>query len=155
MKTAMFPIIPATSGPILLVAIVAAVLLGILFVLGTFAYASRCAQFEVSPAGLTIRGDLVYGRHLPAVSLLPGEARVVDLNVNQDLRLKWRTNGAGLPGYSSGWFRLGNGEKALVFMTDRSRVVHLPTREGFSLLLSVAEPERFLAALRQVLRPQG
>ena len=39
------------------------------------------------------------------------------------------------------------GEKALVYLTDPSRVVYVPTREDHALLLSVAEPERFLEAL--------
>ena len=52
------PIIPAASGPIVIFALAAAILLGILFVLGASAYASRYTQFEVSPEGLTIRGDI-------------------------------------------------------------------------------------------------
>jgi hypothetical protein len=149
-----FPIIPATSGPITVFVIVAVLVVGLLVVMGLFAYASRQAKFEVSPAGLTIRGD-IYGRHLPAAALVPAEAKAVDLSLNQDLRLKWRTNGAGFPGYSSGWFRLGNGEKALVFVTDRRRVVYLPTRTGYAVLLSVAEPEEFLRAWRRILEPQA
>jgi hypothetical protein len=148
---AVFHIIPAAGGPIVVFAIVAAVLLSILLALGVFAYASRYASFEVSPAGLAIRGDFIYGRRIPAASLLTAEAKAVDLTASPDLCLKLRTNGAGLPGYASGWFRLGNGDKALVFVTDRRRVVHLPTREGYALLLSVSEPERFLGALRQML----
>jgi hypothetical protein len=148
---AIFPIIPATSGPMIIFGIVAVVLLSILLAIGVFAYASRYASFEVSPAGLAIRGDFIYGRRLPAASLRPGEAKAVDLTADRDLRLEMRTNGAGLPGYSSGWFRLGNGDKALVFVTDRRRVVYLPTREGYALLLSVPEPEKFLGALRQML----
>ncbi|MCL4503732.1 MAG: hypothetical protein M1438_18045 [Deltaproteobacteria bacterium] len=38
---------------------------------------------------------------------------------------------------------------AAVLVFGKRRVVYLPTREGYSLLLSVAEPEKFLEALRQ------
>jgi hypothetical protein len=55
--------------------------------------------------------------------------------------------GTGLPGYAAGWFKLANGEKALVYVTTQSEVVYIPTTEGYSLLLSVTEPDRFLARL--------
>ena len=166
-----FPIVPATSGPaitfgivalvlgsiILLAAsapvivfgIVALVAGGLILLLGSFAYASRQVKFEVSPEGLAIQGDL-YGRRLPAASLVREEARPVNLIEDPNYRPVWRTNGAGLPGYGSGWFQLSNGEKALIFLTDKRRVVYLPTREGYSLLLSVPEPEKFLETLRQM-----
>ena len=38
--------------------------------------------------------------------------------------------------------------KALLYLTDRTRVVYVPTREDYTMLLSSHEPERFLAALR-------
>ncbi len=144
-----FPIIPATSGPLIVFGIAGLILMSVLLVLGVFAYASRQARFEVSDAGLTIRGDF-YGRHLAAAALKTQEARALDLTRERDYALAWRTNGAGFPGYSSGWFRLTNGEKALVFVTDRRRVVYLPTRKSYAVLLSVAEPERFLETLRQL-----
>jgi hypothetical protein len=147
-----FPIVPATSGPVIVFVIAGLILLSVLLLLAVFAYASRQTKFELSDAGLTIRGDF-YGRRLPAASLLTGEAQALDLTANRDYALAWRTNGAGFPGYSSGWFRLGNGEKALVFVTDRRRVVYLPTREGYAVLLSVPEPDKFLAALRRLSQP--
>ena len=54
----------------------------------------------------------------------------------------------GLPGYMSGWFRLGNGEKALVFVTDASHAVYVPTLEGYSVIVSPADPEAFIASLQ-------
>ena len=59
-------------------------------------------------------------------------------------------DGTGLPGYQAGWFRLRNGEKALVYLTDRGRAVYVPTTAGYSVLLSPAEPDAFLAALRPI-----
>ena len=58
--------------------------------------------------------------------------------------------GTGLPGYQSGWFRLRNGERALLYLTDRTRAVYVPTTAGFSVLLSPAEPDRFIAALQVI-----
>ena len=85
--------------------------------------------------------------------MLTGAAKVADLAADPEHRPVLRTNGAGLPGYGSGWFKLANGEKALLFVTDR-RVVYLPTREGYAVLLSVADPEAFLEALRQGAGPE-
>ena len=164
-----FPIVPAGRGPLITCGVAALVLViimmlagrgpgvaawivdlvlgGILVLLASLAYASRHVRFEISPAGLAIRGD-IYGRRLAFQSLLTGEAKALDLRADPAHRPVLRTNGAGLPGYGSGWFKLANGEQALLFVTDR-RVVYLPTRDGYAVLLSVAEPEAFLQALRQ------
>ena len=37
---------------------------------------------------------------------------------------------------------------SLLFVTDPSRVVAIPTRDGYTLLLSVSDPGAFLQALR-------
>ena len=57
-----------------------------------------------------------------------------------------RTNGVGLPGFLLGWFRLDNGERALIAVTDRGRVVYVPYVEGL-LLVSVADPAAMLDSL--------
>jgi len=139
----------ASWGPIIVFWIMALGLGSIILLLASFAFAPRYVKFEVTPEGLAIRGDL-YGRRLASESLLPREAKEVDLTVSPEYRPVLRTNGAGLPGYKSGWFQLGNGEKALIFVTDKHRVVYLPTREDYAVLLSVAEPEKFLETLRQM-----
>jgi hypothetical protein len=61
-----------------------------------------------------------------------------------------RTFGTGLPGYRSGWFRLRNGERALLYLTDEARAVYVPTTAGYSVLLSPRDPDQFVAALRTV-----
>jgi hypothetical protein len=96
---------------------------------------------------LKIAGDL-YGRFISLKVLRVGEAKIVDLNRELEYRLKTRTNGVGLPGYSSGWFKLNNNSKALAFVTDKRRVLYLPTTEGYVLLLSVRDAESLLSALR-------
>ena len=146
-----FRIAPAGLGPFWVLAAVAVVTLGVLAVLAVSLAGSRWSRFELSSNGLRIRGDL-YGRLLPAQSLRAAEARRVDLGAATELRPRLRTWGTGLPGYQSGWFRLANGEKALVYLTDRRKAVYVPTREGYSLLLSPDEPEAFLNALQTMVR---
>ena len=107
---------------------------------------ARSSRFEVSSEGLRLRGDL-WGRLIPTRDLRLDQARRVTIEKTSDLAPRWRTMGTGMPGYQAGWFRLKNGEKALVYLTDRSRAVYLPTTEGYSLLLSPADPDAFLTAL--------
>ncbi len=107
--------------------------------------------YEVSAAGVRVRGTL-YGRLVPAAALRVGRARRVDLAAEPGLAPAARTNGVGLPGYGAGWFRLADGERALAFVTDRARLVHVPTAAGYALLLSVDDPDGFVASVRGLAR---
>lgn len=108
---------------------------------------SRTPKFEVSSEGLRIRRSL-FGRTISASELRVGDARAVDFAKSEELRPKWRTMGVGLPGYQAGWFRLHNGEKALVFLSDKTRAVYIPTTAGYSVLVTPDKPEEFLSSLR-------
>ncbi len=81
----------------------------------------RSMQVEVSEQGMRLSGDF-YGRLIPWSKLRLNEARVVDLANEPNLMPTRRTLGTGLPGYQAGWFRLKNGEKGLLYLTDKSRV---------------------------------
>jgi hypothetical protein len=120
--------------------------LAIAALLGYIAYSTRGVTFEVSDEGLRIRGDL-FGRLIPRSSLRVVDAQVVDLKKEPSRRPFLRTFGVGLPGYCSGWFRLNDRGKGLLFLTNPSLAVYLPTTEGYTLLVSPADPEAFLAAL--------
>jgi hypothetical protein len=140
--------VPASGGAYGVLIPVAILLIASTALLGYAAWAARHTKFVVSPSGLQIRGDL-YGRTIPLDRLMTDEARVVDLTTDQSLRPRWRTNGIGLPGYRSGWFRLKNGEKGLLFVTDQRRVLAVPTREDYTVLISAQDPEGLLEVLRQ------
>ncbi|MGH6671533.1 MAG: PH domain-containing protein [Xanthobacteraceae bacterium] len=107
---------------------------------------SRPPKFEVTPEGLRITGN-VFGRTIPAADLRLDAAHVVDFARSPDLRPKWRTFGIGLPSYRAGWFRLYDGEKALVFLSDSKPAVYIPTTLGYSLLISPQDPDGFLSSL--------
>lgn len=141
-----FPMIPAPTVTLWFVGALGLLLVGLTALLLYFGYASRHVTFEVTPVALTVRGDL-YGRRIARSALDLEGARLLDLTREPEYRLKWRTNGAGFPGYAAGWFRLGNGEKCLAFVTDPRRTVYLPTREGYSVLVSCADGARLLEAL--------
>jgi hypothetical protein len=142
----LFAIAPASTKAFWMIGGVACVLVLLLGVLGAAAFSARGARFEVSPEGLRLRGD-VYGQLIPAAELRLDTARRVDFAATPDLVPSRKAGGTGLPGYQAGWFRLSNGEKALVYLTDRSRAVYVGTTGGYGLLLSPADPDAFLAAL--------
>jgi len=153
MDVTVYSIIPSGNKPLYflygILAFLVLVVGAVAVVLSITIRGSQSASFLLSSEGLELRGDL-YGRKIPADRLRGAAARLVDLRTDVALRPKSRRFGTGLPGYGSGWFSLNNGEKALVYLTDQSRVVYLPTRDGFSVLLSVADPERFLKQVAEV-----
>ena len=145
-----FAIIPGPSrGLWVFFAVMLVILLIAATVLLATVRGARSSQFELSEAGLRLRGDM-YGRMIPVDTLRGGAARIVDLANTPDLQPRRRRMGTAFPGYRAGWFRLRNGEKALVYLTETSRTVYVPTRAGYSVMLTPQQPERFLERLRTV-----
>jgi hypothetical protein len=142
-----FLIPPAPPRALWFLALIVALLFALLLLFLYFAHASRYTRYELSSVGLAIRGTF-YGRQIAWDDLRVEEARVVNLAAEPEMQPNLRTNGIGLPGYQAGWFRLRRAGRGLVFLTDRSRVVVVPTALGYTLLLSVNEPEKFVDALR-------
>ena len=145
-----FPIAPASFRALwLLLPVVVIPLLIAAVVVTKSLRGMRGARFDVSDQGLRLSGDF-YGRTIPVSDLRGGAARRVDLETDSEFRPRWRTLGTGMPGYSAGWFRLRNGEKALLYLTDRTKAVYIPTRLDYSVLVSPDDPEAFLSAIRSV-----
>jgi Bacterial PH domain len=144
-----FQIATGSNGPFVLVAIVGVILLGVLALITYAALGSRRARFDVSAEGLEIHGDM-FGRRIPAAAIDAGAVRLLDLGQEDSLAPRRRTLGSGFPGYLAGWFRLKNGRKALLFVTDRSRLVYVPTSGGFDVMLSVADPGAFVRRAKEV-----
>jgi len=142
-----FGIIPASSGPYIFIWIFSLILVAVIALFIFIGYSSRHVQFEVNDEGLRISRAL-YGRFIPREQIYADGVTVVDLNTDSVYKPKSRTNGIGLPGYSEGWFRLQNKEKALLFVTDRSSVVYIPTSQGYAVMLSVKEADEFAESLR-------
>jgi hypothetical protein len=114
---------------------------------------SRNATFELSADGLRLKGD-VYGRFIPISELEQAESARVDVTSGR-YKPTSRTAGTAVPGYRSGWFRLADGSKALLYLTDPSRAVRVPTTAGYSVLLSVTEADQFVDALHRLAPPAG
>lgn len=149
-----FPIAPAESRYLWFLIPITVLLLGAavagVAMLVTAVRGSHASRFVIRADGLRLEGDL-YGRLVPKAQLRVEAARRVDLAREDGLQPKSRRMGTALPGYQAGWFRLRNGEKALLYLTDRTRAVYIPTTAGYSLLLSPADPGGFLSRLQAVL----
>jgi len=146
--TQVFHIAPSSIRPlwfILPILLLVIVVGSAAVMMGASMRGAQASTFELSDEGLHLRGD-VYGRLVPANELRAAEAARVDIS-RGPFRLTVRTIGTAMPGYRSGWFRLANGEKALVYVTDTRRVVHVPTTAGYSLLLSVSDADECVERL--------
>lgn len=143
-----FGIIPASSAPYIFIWAISILLIAVIVLFVYIGHSSRNMTYVVSDEGLHIKGGL-YGRMIPSADIVPEDIRVMDLNTETAYQPKWRTNGIGLPGYAAGWFKLQNKEKALCFLTDRSRVVYIPTSKDYSVMLSTAQAEELASLLKR------
>ncbi|MGB5602535.1 MAG: PH domain-containing protein [Gammaproteobacteria bacterium] len=147
-----FAISPASVRPLWFIWLIAVLLILILLALAYTAYSSRHSRVEVESDRIRLVGDF-WGREIPFTLLDVSAARILDLNGHSQYMPKRRTLGTGLPGYAAGWFRLHNGEKALLYLTSRDNVVYVPSTEGYSLLLSIEDAEKFIATLARLSHP--
>mgnify|MGYP002861312351 CR=1 FL=1 len=123
--------------------LVIALLLGVLML--SFGWSMSRVALVVGTEAVELRAPF-YGRSI-AMSAIDTEAvRVVDLAEESPLRPGLRTGGVGLPGFQLGWFRLQSGDRALLAVTDRSRVVYLPHADGI-VLVSVDDPAGLVTQL--------
>ena len=106
-------------------------------------YGLRTPQFSIDSDKLQI-GNSFYGRTIAIADLQLDRARMIDLATSPELSPQWRTNGVALPGRKAGWFRLRNGQKALLFLTRQNRILYIPSNSDYVLMLSPDNAESFL-----------
>ena len=61
-----------------------------------------------------------------------------------------KSSGVALPGFRSGWFRSRTSSKLFVAVSGGSRLLRIPTRKGYTLLLQPGDPNALLARLREL-----
>lgn len=149
MESNIFHISPVISkGFSLSMAGLAVLWLGLLALMVGIMISAQTIQYEISRQGLSIKHAIFYGRTVPKEGLVVDAMRIIYLNEEPDYKPAIRTNGISLPGFQSGWFRLKNKEKALLFVTDHRKVLYLPTTKGYAILLSTPDPETMLAKMK-------
>ncbi len=77
-------------------------------------------------------------------------ARVLDLAEHGEYAPTRKSIAYALPGFKSGYFRMRNGQRAFCLVTDASRVLALPVRDGRWLLLSPEQPRQLLQDLQRL-----
>ena len=112
-------------------------------------YFSEKPSVEVDDGFLTIK-SLFYGKRIAVGDIRVNDIRPLDLNNDAGYAVKWRTNGIGLPGYHVGWMKLDNGNKALVYLTDNTNVVLIPTND-YDILISASDSAGMTEALHKTL----
>lgn len=145
-----FELAPSSPSvwPWLVGVVIVCVVVGALAFAGYVTRSCATARFEVGAGALRVVAG-VYGRTIPLADLDLSGALVVDASADTPLRPRRRINGVGLPGLRGGWYRLADGQKALIFLTRAKKAAYVPTRLGFGLLLGVTDPEGLIAALRR------
>ena len=131
---------PSPSGGMRFLAITIAsiVIIVAIYVNGKIAI----TKFALTDQGLKITGS--YGRFISKEAFVKEGVRAVDLTRETQYLPVGRENGVNYPGYFGGWWRLKNREKGLLFLTDKSSVVYLPTTRNYSVLISLNDPQLFL-----------
>jgi len=138
-----FQITPASPGATLFLVALTLLMAAMAIGFGWMTVSATRPSVVIDETTLTLKAPF-YGRSIDLPRIRFDEARVVNVESPSNVTPTRRTNGLGLPGLGVGWFKLANGEKALVALTSRDRVVYVPTDDGYSLLFSIARPEAFL-----------
>jgi hypothetical protein len=138
-----------TFGALLLVLLSAMIVIALVGLVTV--RSARSTTFTIDDDGLRITST-AFSDAIPFGELRRDAASRVDFAANPELAPRLRTWGIAVGQYRSGWFRLRNREKALLHVTDNSRIVRIPTRRGYDVLLSPADPDGFLLALQSAPR---
>jgi hypothetical protein len=109
-------------------------------------FSSKNTSISIKDNEVVINSFL-YGRKIPIENISINEIQTINLNQDEEYVIAARTNGTSLPNFKSGWMRLKNGEKALVFLTDIENVLLMPTKD-FVVLFSMERTEEFINKLK-------
>ena len=114
----------------------------------SLAYSVHDNALRVEDGKILLRAAHFYEHDRPLSDFRLEAAKVGSYGAIEEARLGARRNGIHMPGYTAGRFKGAGDGVVFAVLTDRSQVVYLPARVGPSLLVSVEQPEAFLAALR-------
>lgn len=113
-----------------------------------FALGYAINHLRVTSAERFSLGSPLREKSYPLSSINGAKARLIDLGGDSELSPSTRTNGLQLGNLRYGWFRLRNGNKALVAVTRTSEVVHIPTTNGFDILVTPVDANALVEKLR-------
>jgi hypothetical protein len=79
--------------------------------------------------------SLFYSKTIPLEKINVNGLKQLNLHNDKEYDPKIRVNGIGLPNYYVGWMKLNNGNKSLVYLSDRTNVALIPT-DDYDILFS-------------------
>jgi len=129
--------------PIILLILI--IILVIVLIIGII-HAVKYTSIAIKDNEVIIKSFL-YGRKIPIKDIQINETRIINLNQESDYNISFRTNGISLTNFHSGWMKLRNGQKALVFLTNKDSVLLMPVKD-FNVLFSMERGEEFIKKLK-------
>ena len=91
--------------------------------------------------------SVIYNTELSVDDIDCDNVRVINLD-EENIKFSTRTNGIGLPGLQVGWF-LGNKTKYKLYITNRNKVVLIPTTLGYTILFSSDKASEIVNTIKE------
>jgi hypothetical protein len=114
---------------------------------GALVLLMRRHRLHLDAGGLEI-ATTFYRRRLAWGDLRLDAARVIAIDERPELKPALKSNGVGLPGFRSGWFRSRKLGRQFVATSGGSKLLWLPTRLGYDVLLQPRQPAAVLEAIQ-------
>jgi hypothetical protein len=124
---------------------IVAVVLVIVFL--SVMFFAKNPEIIVTGEDLSIR-SLVYGVTIPLNKINLDGIRQLNLQSEEEYNIRRRVNGIGLSYYTVGWMRLNNGNRALVYLSDKTNVVLIPAGE-YDILYSTNDFDKIKEMLNK------
>ncbi|MGV8960640.1 MAG: PH domain-containing protein [Stenotrophomonas sp.] len=119
----------------------------LLLVVTGMAYRRRRITLDADALQITA---MLYRKRIELGAMDLDTARIVDFAEHTELKPGRKTNSFAIPGVRAGHFRLHDGSKVFCLITDSSRVLVLPLRDGSRVLLSPEQPRQLLQDLTRL-----
>jgi len=134
--------------PIIIILVVFIAMLVVTWLMvGTF-FSIKNTSISIKDGEVVINSFL-YGRKIPIENILVNEIETINLNKDVEYDISVRTNGTSLPNYKSGWMKLKNEKKALVYLTNKEKVLLMPTKD-FVILFSMEKTDEFINKIKGI-----
>ena len=132
--------------PIVMIIFMIIMSLGVIGLMVGVISASKNTSISIKDNEIIIN-SFMYGRKIPIENILVNEIQKINLN-DSEYNIRIRTNGISLPYFKSGWMRLRNQKKALVYITNMENVLLIPTKD-FVVLFSMERIDEFINKLKE------
>jgi hypothetical protein len=148
-----FEVIPQPKGnifafPIIMILFVFIVMSIITWLMLGTIFTTKNTSISIKD-GEVIINSFLYKRKIPIENILINEIETINLNQDEEYRISTRINGIGLRNFKSGWMRLKNGKRALVYLTNEEKVLLMPTKD-FIVLFSMEKTEEFVNKIKAI-----